>query len=508
MNLKPGILTKSNYVLGLQCPRALWLKIHHPERIVIDPASARLFATGHRVGELSKRPYPDGIDLEHIRKKEEAVRETSRIIKEGALVIFEAAAMHDNIFSRADILVRKSKSEPFDIIEVKSSGEVKSVYQKDVAFQVNCFVQAGYEICHASLMHINKEYVRLGEINPYDIFHTEVLSLYTEMPEIQETIPRFLDVIESSDMPDCEAGRRCDNPYTCPFHGECNKPHPKYSIHELPRLSDKRRDEMLNQNIEMIEDIPYSEASELLTAKMIPYYEAVKYGTILNKKKIAEFLATLVHPLSFLDFETVNSTIPLFNDSRPFQQVPFQFSLRNDNGDQSHLSRDRKDPRRALAKAMIESMPSRGSIIVWNERFERSVLLELAELFPEYSSQLKMMSLRLWDLMRPFEQQWYVDKNFHGSYSIKKVLPALTGLSYDSLAIKNGEKALMLYEQWIMGELTEEQWAKVMSDLEMYCGMDTRAEVEILNHLQRLFQKPLEIEEPEEEEEHVLDEAG
>ena len=212
----------------------------------------------------------------------------------------------------------------------------------------------------------------------------------------------------------------------------------------------------------------------------------------IEPEEIWEHLATLSRPLHFLDFETMNPAVPPYNGLRPYQQTPFQFSIRADdeNGGMRHveyLGDGVNDPRLKLVKQLSAAIGPKGSVVAYNARFESKALEEMAEAFPEFADALNGIRERLWDLYVPFEKRYYVHPAFRGGASIKDVLPALIPeMTYEGMTIADGQAAARSYLDLMSGQLTAEQAKKIREDLETYCGQDTLAMVKILDILKRI----------------------
>jgi hypothetical protein len=212
---------------------------------------------------------------------------------------------------------------------------------------------------------------------------------------------------------------------------------------------------------------------------------------VIEKDLVQGWLAGLEYPLYFLDFETVFIALPLFDHVKPYDQVPFQFSLhmqKKHGGTTAHfefVAGGREDPRKEIAEKLVDYLGDRGSIVAYNANFEKKRIEELAALFPKLRKPLESLLPRIVDLITPFKSGNYVDRDFRGSVSIKNVLPVLVPtLSYEKLAIGDGGIASIRAARWFMGESGEEQWKKTMAELRQYCELDTLAMVEILGVLQ------------------------
>jgi hypothetical protein len=215
----------------------------------------------------------------------------------------------------------------------------------------------------------------------------------------------------------------------------------------------------------------------------------------IEKKPIRQFLDNLEYPLSYLDFETFSGAIPLFDGTRPYQQIPFQFSLHvvdEENATPRHysfLADGTGDPRSEFVASLKRVLGNSGSIVVYNQSFEKGVLRALATMFPEYNDWVENLNDRVIDLLAPFRSFHYYDARQKGSASIKNVLPVLTGTSYDHLDISDGMNANLAFLGIISNSASAEERVKIRKDLEKYCALDTEGMIWIVDKLKELTRK-------------------
>jgi len=483
------ILTKSKYLNGIQCPKLLWISVNDKNRLPeVDESQQKLFDEGHIVGDYAKKLFPSGIDIP-TSDFNGSLNETQNLLSRG-VPLFEPSFLIDRLYSRADIL--EPTKDGWDIIEVKSSTEVKEVNLQDVAFQKYVYEKAGLKINRCFLMHINNQYVRQGEIDANKLFSKEDISfqIEEEIEKVPERIKWMLEVIDS-DEPDNKISKCCDNPYTCPVKKECWSFLPKEnSVFDLYR-GGKTSWELYEKDILAIKDIP---SDVKLGDKQLIQLQCEKSGEPhINKKAIQEFIDKLEYPLYFLDFETYQTAIPLYSGLKPYQQIPFQFSVHkiDAKGKKTHysfISAGSKDPRRKFINAIRLKLGKSGSVIVYNQVFEQGRLKELGELFPLDKDNLSSIINRMRDLLIPFRNFDYYDRKQEGSASIKYVLPALTNISYKGMEIANGGQASIRYAYITHGKMDgtkakREEIKKVRDDLKKYCGLDTEAMIVILDKL-------------------------
>ncbi|MCX6740338.1 MAG: DUF2779 domain-containing protein [Candidatus Parcubacteria bacterium] len=486
------MLSKSQFLKYIQCYKYLWLYKFRRDLLPeeTDESLQRIFDEGYEVEDYARKLFPKGVKAEGLY--ETAKKNTDKLIKDGNKVIFQATAMANSLYAMADIFVKNG--DKWDIYEVKSSTQVKDIHVIDLSFQKICFESAGYKIGKTHLVVINTSYVRKGKIDPKELLKIEDISsdVRNLISEIKLNIESALKLIKSPKEPQIRILKQCSSPYECPFIDYCWKDVPDHSIYSIAcGLSEKKLNELLDQDILEIKDIP----EDFLTRdRALMHRHVVKHNKVhIEPDKIKEDLNNLKYPLYFLDYETFSPAIPLFDGYKPYQRIVFQFSLHvqeQPGGKLNHyefLAKDFKDPTEDLLKALRKFISKKGTAISWNAMFEKGCNSEMAKRAPQYASFLKSVNDSMYDLMLIFRKGYYVHKNFHGSASIKKVLPVLIPkLSYKNLNIQEGGTASDSWKTLIDPDIDKKEKDKLYKDMTDYCGLDTMAMVEILKFLQKI----------------------
>jgi len=482
------LLSKSRYLDGLQCPKYLWIQINEPERIPeTDPVTQYVFDQGHLVGELAKKLFPEGIDIS-TEDFMGNISSTMDLLGERK-PLFEAGILAGKLYSRVDILYPAGEEE-WDIVEVKSSTSVKDVHINDVAYQRYCCNQSGLNIRKCYLALINNQYVKDGEIDPEGLFNIHDVTDQVEEASsgIQDRIDGILEVINQETCPEMIIGPHCRDPYECPLT-DCWDSLPEHNIFSL-YYGGKKSFEMYNSGIITVGEIP--DGYKLNDKQRIQQACVASSEPHVDREAIRGFLSSLEYPLYYLDFETIGPAVPLFDGIRPYQDIPFQFSLHvvKDEFSQpehfSFLANGTDDPRPALLSELQKTLGNSGSIIAYNKGFEEGILRDLTPAFPEYSDWIEQVCSRLVDLLAPFRNFDYYHPAQKGSASLKSVLPAITGRGYEDLDINDGQLASISFLSATFGEMPEAERAKVMVDLEQYCGRDTEGMIWIVEKLNEL----------------------
>ena len=438
-------LSKTRFQYGLQCLKRLYLESFHQD--LADPVSPTLqaiFDAGTIVGEVARQRFPGGrLVEESYLAHDQAVDATRALLAESNIpALYEAAFTFEDIRTRVDILTRNDQGG-FDLIEVKSTARLKPEHITDVGIQVYAAEGVGTPITNAYLMHLNNQYVYEGGEHDLQRLFTLVDVTDRARSFIAESAPadlaRMRAALAQDSAPEIDIGRHCTVPYRCSFYDYCHQ-------------------------------------GAVGPAK--PRH--VGSG-------LASSLAEIAHPASFLDFETVSPGIPMYVGTRPYQAVPFQWSLhvRESSGQLSHtsfLNEDADNPRERFAMSLLEAIPPIGDIVAYSS-YETTILRQLAIALPQYGDRLLALNDRVVDLLKIIRANYYTPA-IGGSYSLKSVLPALApDMSYADMPIADGLTAAVSYQKMIADDTPDSERAEIKSALLAYCGQDTEAMVRIYDAL-------------------------
>ncbi len=483
------MLSKSQYIRGLQCHKALWLLKHRPElRQQPDAQAESLFETGHTVGELACQLFPGGVEIEFNSKDfDSMVLKTQKLIESGIEVIYEATFKEKGIFAMADILVKQN--DGWAMYEVKASTGVKPYHQDDAAIQWYALSNV-LPLARACIVHVNNQYSRQGELDIHQLFNIK------DITEIvlakQEQIPNSLGSMKtmlSEDEPTIDIGPYCSDPHDCDFSSYCWAHIPEQSVFNLYRMSGKKKFEFYRKGKIKYSDLALEDG--LSNVQSVQIAAASNNQTMIDPGVIQDFLNTLEYPINFLDFETFMEAIPRFDGQMPYMQMPFQYSLhvKHEDGTIEHkefLGDEHSDPRENLIIQMLNDLTPSGSIMAYNMAFEKRMIREMAEAYPKYRGKLISLLDRFVDLLDPFRQLGYYHPDFNGSFSIKSILPALfpgdPDLDYKSLNIQHGGMAMDTFAN-LHKVKDQDKRDRIRFDLLAYCRLDTFAMVKILQQL-------------------------
>jgi len=487
-------LTKTNFIQFLNCSKSLWLLKNKPDEFPKGEFSLfleKLIKEGYEVEEYAKQLFTNGINLPEFANPEYTKTE----ILNGNSVFFQPAfETKNNVFARIDILEKKEDGT-WHIYEVKSSTSIKKDkkhnHLKDACFQKHVMTENGYNVSQVSIIHLNKEYVRSGDIEPRALLSIvditdDVNEIYSATVNQINEASNYINRTEISlNTCLCRENTRSNH---CDSFSHFNPDIPEYSIYEIGRISAKKVRELLDIDILKINDIPSDYA---LNDKQQLQVESVRQRQpIIDEKEIRNKLSSLKFPLHFIDYETYASAIPKIDGLRPHQHVPFQVSIHTmqKNGSIEHfefLATKLEFPTK-LVDYMQSKTGDTGTYISWHASFEISRNKDMMNMLSGVNSYLEYMNANMFDLEDVFKTD-YVDYQFHGSTSIKKVLPVLLPeLSYNELEVQNGTMALDTWGRMVLDENFDENKEIVRKNLLDYCKLDTLAMVELYNKLLKI----------------------
>ncbi len=490
MAIRIPLLTKSKYMNGLQCHKLLWYQCHEPTLMPPTDASTQvLYDQGHEINKWAQRLYPDGVLIDWDRGFNPALGQTQQAIRDRR-TIFEAGLLSNHLFARVDIL-KPAAGDAWDLIEVKSSTSVKEEQLQDVAFQKYVAGDLKLNINRCHLMLVDNTYVRRGKIDPSALLKTVDVTKEADrnLPAVLNQLRAMRTALARDKNPDVPIGAHCNEPYLCPLKKMCWAGIPERNVFTL-KAAGSLGEELMKAGIISIKDIP--EGIELTAQQRIQVDCEKTGGPHVDPEGIREFLSRLVYPVYILDFETVSPAIPAYDLSKPYQQVPFQYSLHiieKLDGPKRHLGylhSGKADPRPKILKRLQRELGTAGSIAAYNSKFEIMVLNDATQFYPEYRSWFDGIVPRFVDLYQPFKVFHYYHPSQNGSASLKAVMPALIGTSYSGLAIGAGALASQEFFRITFKDVDPEECSKVRAALETYCKQDTEGLIYILQALNQL----------------------
>ena len=462
------LLTKSDFLLFLEAPRHLWAEKHGLIVVTPSPFDVNIMTQGYEVEALAK---------EYLEKY---------ILKPDEDLIYQETFNDKQYTVRTDILIHKPATDSYDIYEVKSGTSVKKENIYDVTYQY-LIVNKHIKIDRVFILHLNSEYIRYSYLNLVELFIAEDVT--QKVLELRDEVDKLRDIaLGLVHKPSYEDTQPCLNPKCCPCPGICHSGLPDYSIFDIPRLSQKKKTELLSLGIVDIKDVPKAFALNTKQRQIVEVAQSDQEH--IDREAIQKEFQHFTFPLFFLDYETYLSAIPLFDGYKPQQQMVFQYSLHKMESltgevqHTEHLAVTKDDPSKSLIKQLREDIGDTGTVFVWNKPFEITRNKELGIIHPVYAEFLERLNDRIYDLGDFINYGYYLNPKFKGSWSIKNVLPVMVPeLSYDEMEIGKGDMAMMAWWGLINDKLSIEEVEKTKLALLEYCKLDTWAMVLIWNKL-------------------------
>lgn len=486
------VLSKSKLIAYRQCPKRIWLEVHRPELREDSAQTQATFNSGHQVGDIARRlydpkqkgtlldPHRDGFDVTFAKTRE---------LLNLPQPIFEAGFRNERALAFADVMlpVKKTGELTWKMVEVKSSTSVKDYHLDDAAIQVFIARSTGLALTTALVACIDSDWTYPGA-GDYTglLYETDVTDqALAREAEVCGWIVDAHRVVANPQEPSVKIGRHCSQPFACGFRTYCQSlvPITQHPIDQLPGKIGKALQSLIDADgLTDLREVP----DELLNDKQLRVKNAALSGkTYFDKKAASLALASHKLPAYFLDFETIQFAVPMWEGTRPYQQIPFQFSAHRLSRTgrlehQSFLDLSGNDPSHGFAKALLAACGNTGPIFAYNAAFERSRISELAARFRSLSPGLRAIAERIVDLL-PIAREHYYHPSQAGSWSIKAVLPSLCPeLDYTRLdGVQDGGMAMDAYTEALNPATTPERKAEIERQLLAYCGLDTFALVQL-----------------------------
>jgi hypothetical protein len=480
------LISKSKYLAGIRCPKLLWTLYNEPALIPApSPALQARFDVGRDVGRLAQRLWPGGVEVPYTPGDLAATVTRTQELMGRRVPLFEASFLVDGRYCRVDILEPVGEAG-WNLVEVKSGTSLKPEHLDDVAFQADTLARAEVDLRRLLLQHLNNEYVRAGEIDPAAILCAKDVTAACQpiRSAIDVHVSEMRAVIAGA-RPDTPIGPHCNAPSPCVLKDACWDWLPAHNVTTLHGARSEKSFARLAQGIAELGDVP---DSQLTPKQRIQKACALTGALHVEPPEIRRWLSRLRYPLYLLDFETMSPAIPLLEGTRPYQRIPFQFSLHilaEPGAAPRHsefLAETPTDPRPALLDA-LGTIGAGGTVLAYNMSFEQGVLRELGRDFPDRARQCSDLIARIADLITPFRAFHLYHPDQRGSCSLKAVLPAFTGRGYAGLEIQEGEQASREYLRVVCGDVPADEKARTLQALRDYCRRDTLAMVELLDVL-------------------------
>ena len=478
-------LSKSKILAFRQCPRRIWLEVHRPDLKQDSDETMASYDTGYTVGEIARELYNPGgdgrlIDIDALGFP--GVFDATTQAMQHRSPVFEAAFTSGDALVLADVLLPTAPGQ-WRMVEVKSSTSVKDVQRDDVAVQAYVAHKAGVDLKGVAVAHIDSSWIYPGGNDYAGLLVEKDLTeeAVSRFGEVQQWIDSAHQIVAQKESPEIKTGPQCGSPYACGFFEHCASLEPavEMPVTWLPRF---RAQAWIERGVVDLRDVP----AEELNAVQTRVRDCTASGSVyFDSEGAAADLAGLPLPGYFLDFETIQFAVPIWARTRPYQQIPFQYSVHKIERDGTlrhaeFLDISGADPSRAFAEHLIADCGSDGPVFVYNAGFEKSRMADLAERFPDLKAGLEAIIERVVDLL-PIARNRYYHPSQKGSWSIKAVLPAaVPELSYETLdGVQNGGDAQEAFLQAIHPDTSGDRKEALRKQLLAYCALDTYAMVRL-----------------------------
>lgn len=499
------IISKTIFLDYVFCAKNAWLKNNKPELLKEFELSAfekNLMEQGNEVEVEARKLLLFAGGVEVLERGEEAVEKTRELMDARTPCIFQATFINDGFIARNDALVWNTVENCWDLYEIKGTNSLKEGgtdhnHIDDLTFQASVLSRADVPVGLFFLVHLNKDYVRFGTLSIEDLFFLEdqTEAVLAGLAAVEEKMMTAKEYLNNKSEP--KGG--CECIYTgrsrhCATFKYSNQDVPHYSVHDISRIgsSKSKLSLLVESKIFNIEDVPEDMNFSDIQTNQIMVHRRQK--PMIDLEGINSEINNLKFPLYFFDYETYAPAIPAFDGYRPYQRIPFQFSLHILDAPDSemkhieYLHQELSDPSPHVGRTLDEHIGSIGTVIAWNKSFEAGVNRELGERLPEYRATMERINNMLYDLMDVFKKQHFVHPEFRGSTSIKRVLPALVpDLSYNELGIKEGGQASNAWWEMLAKKTSPEVSAQIAKDLRIYCKLDTYAMYAIWEKLYKML---------------------
>jgi len=484
-------LTKSKFNIGLNCPRCFWNAMKENDIEGNLSPQEELCKEDVEIRELAKSLFDNTVDLSEKNFESDILDVFEKLPSK--VVIFGAGIKAFNLYARVDILVPSiDEDDSYDLIEVRSSTRINDEFISEVAFQKYVCEKAGLKIKECKVLHLYDLYIKKGETNLNELLVTiniteKVEEFYDEIPKI---IRKLHKISELAEAPEINASKYLSKEYPCEFNSKCWSFLPEDNASQLYRINKGKVVKLFMNNIFEISKVP----DAVLNKNQLIQKKAIKDNkTYINKEKISSFIGDLLYPIYYLNIEAFNEAVPRFYGTKPFEQIPFQYSIIvQEEKDKfeciEFCHKNDTSPKKPILESLLAAFGDKGSIVVFNEKFQKARLKELGVLYTEHQTAIDKILNRIVDLAAIFTKFDYYNPLQKGSCTINNILLAVTGKIYEEAVLDTSE----LYIKATFGnelseeQLSEEEKSKIYVNLLEGCKKDTKAMVDIISELKKI----------------------
>ncbi len=469
-------ISKTAFLKFEQCHKAFFLYKNHyylKDKLSVDKQLT--FKRGHDVGFLAQQLFPGGINVvEKDSNKDNAIAFTKQLIENKTPVIYEATFVFNDVLVMVDILVLTENG--YIAYEVKSSLKVSETYIKDACLQHYVLKNCLSDLIDFFIVTLNETYVFNGELNLKNLFKRRSVLKDASRNEtyIQDQISNAKLIIERNVIPNVEIGKQCTSPYECDFFKTCWKD--KITEESIFNLGKVNKDDLFTWYYNGIKNISDLQKRNDLPRHLKNQVESqVKKEAHIDVSNIKEILAQIKVPYAAIDMEIWGQAIPVIIGTKPFQKVPFLYTLFSEEGNEHFFFDYEIDDRRKFAESLITNTQKYQTLLAYDKSLENMIILELADLFKDLKNELQKVASKLFDISDIIQHHFYYHYLFKGNYSLKIVSKVI--LNEDLFENENIHTGLEAMNSFISYRANSNAIEKeiLKSDLINYCMVDTKA---------------------------------
>lgn len=479
-------ISKSAFIKAEQCLKHFYLYKNHPYlRDSLSKEKQFIFKRGTDVGIFAQQLFAGGIDVTEGEKRDQQLfaQKTKDLIANGTETIYEATFIYDDLLVMVDILHKQD--DKWIAYEVKSSLKITDTYVKDACFQYYVIKNCLPELVDFNLLTLNPKYVLENEFEIEKLFKKTSV-----MKDALKNLEYFAHksqvaklTLEQGKIPDIKIGTHCFQPYECDFLGTCWKnTNDPSSVLTLGKLTKQAMFELYDSNIKRIDEIDINTIQH--KEVKIQVKAAIEQKEQIAQEEVKTFISTIKQPVCSLDIEVWMPAIPYYQGTKPFQQIPFLFSMIYEEGQElkhySYFKPIEEDLRKEFLERILLATKEFQSILMFDKSLEETVLNQLAELYPEYRNDITSLKNKIVDLAEPIRKGNYYHPEMAGNFTLKSVAPLVNqDAGFNNLDIQSGISAMYIYESLLVQNMIEGEQTK--QQLIDYCEMDALITYQLLN---------------------------